>query len=1272
MEEANNKTFDLFVSYSTKPDYRLVRELESFLETFHRLPTPDNIGLRPISVCVDGSDFKTPRRGRGEMTAEVETVIDQHLALSSELLVLCSSDASHSKWVDHEVQWFLQHRGPEYIRLAVTEGVDPDARPEEVFSETLMEADLHERVWYDFRGYKARQARQWQKVRDFDDNRTRLAADLLDLRAGDVQPIWYREQKRVARRRIRATIGVALILLVLTICAAVASVVAFHMRDLAQEREADAKHQLGAAFLEHAWKLWENDRHLEAQLIAAYTTGFAGLEKNEYFDEALLRENSSEFFKAQQLSLFRPIPLRWQSGGSGVHHDSEIVAIAFSPDDTLLATGSAGSEVRIWDVESGRLRAELSGHTDRVTQVKFLPDGAHLMTCSEDKTCIAWELDSYTRINTISAHRDRITGLSIARTGNLIATAGVEDKTVRIWTWPDLTELKTLEFEHKITAVSFSPTQDVLAIASMDYVIHLWDTNSWKRKGKLEKHKKYEQTIWGIAFNRDGTRLASYGLAALEGFDAESAHSRGSVIVRMGSDVFLWDMTTLRFLDSRQGFFPSIKHAIFSPVDDILAVADGKQVQLIDINDDNATSTEQINLGHVNSLDFSSDGELIATAGKDGLVRLYSLTTQTPVKRHDGHSGSITGIAFLPDSQTLISTAVDSTLAFWDAKDGTQVRERLEFTPDASDLCVSSDGHTVAFIDRGTVVKRDLDSRAVEVLGVDMPIATTLAFEPTGNGLFVGYFDGSLRLWYGNDFDQIREFVGHSLPISGLAFDEFGLFLFSSSGDKTVKIWNIADASLLASANRENYFKVLQYSGGYLLEMEEGHARVLDTRTGEHVYLTTPKGPTCSVAAMSPIDPIVVCAFKDGRLEFNDVRRKTRTEFPIFMHNVTNAIFDPTGNLIAFGDAGGRVTVIENPLKPDPEPVRLGTFVVDFEILNPKGNHLVIGGPMKTWNVDVTSGTVEELSPRKLTIKGDFSSDGRLFAFSNDIFQKNVTVQETRSEEPLLKIDMDSPVTKFRLSPDGNTLAVCILNRIIRFYDLIGNTLLYETPNCSADVVDMSFAADSRIFVSVCDDNSMNVFDVSNWKKHEIVILPGKPPSRIYVGAKGTRVYVGHQDGEITVWSLTAGQLQSWFPGQKSKITAISAHEGSRMVATGGSEVGDTITWKGNNPQALQSIKVGRDIQGIKFSEVGHVTIWREGNPQPVQSIEVGRDIQDIKFSEDGNVVVIMTLDQVLTTLVSPCKTLDQSLLQIFSFSKGSLAFKKPDPNLYGVKGWRR
>ena len=126
--------YDAFISYATDPDYLLVRELEIFLETFHDTPTPSGIELRPLSICVDGSDFTLPKDFPSEDPgAELPAIVEAYLAASRYLLVVSSRGARASVWGRKEVEWFLAHRLPGQVLLAVSQGDDRPKRRTKYF-----------------------------------------------------------------------------------------------------------------------------------------------------------------------------------------------------------------------------------------------------------------------------------------------------------------------------------------------------------------------------------------------------------------------------------------------------------------------------------------------------------------------------------------------------------------------------------------------------------------------------------------------------------------------------------------------------------------------------------------------------------------------------------------------------------------------------------------------------------------------------------------------------------------------------------------------------------------------------------------------------------------------------------------------------------------------------------------------------------------------------------------------------------------------------------
>lgn len=132
--------------------------------------------------------------------------------------------------------------------------------------------------------------------------------------------------------------------------------------------------------------------------------------------------------------------------GSVIHklqgHSSWIVSATFSPNVTLIATGSEDRTIKLWNATTGELRQTLLGHGDRVNSVVFSPDGTRIVSGSSDETVKVW---------------DAVTGLEIV-------------------TLPVRSGLQTpREPRGGIRCLAFSPDGTRLVAGRQDGVVMLWD-----------------------------------------------------------------------------------------------------------------------------------------------------------------------------------------------------------------------------------------------------------------------------------------------------------------------------------------------------------------------------------------------------------------------------------------------------------------------------------------------------------------------------------------------------------------------------------------------------------------------------------------------------------------------------------------------------------------------------------------------------------------------------------------------------------------------------
>lgn len=207
--------FDAFLSYSTRTEYWLSRRIEAFLEGLHETPGGKRARLRALQICRDGSDvrqrFCAQRADEDAIWARIKVSLEQ----SKRLIVLCSRESSQAYWVDKEIRWMLEHRGPEAVLLVVASDADPGVAPDQVFAAPIRDHGIQiTQLWYDVRAWHGIKA---PKRRDATDELVRLALDLLDVNKAEqtqALSIWQRERAKRQTQFAVAICGVATVVLV--------------------------------------------------------------------------------------------------------------------------------------------------------------------------------------------------------------------------------------------------------------------------------------------------------------------------------------------------------------------------------------------------------------------------------------------------------------------------------------------------------------------------------------------------------------------------------------------------------------------------------------------------------------------------------------------------------------------------------------------------------------------------------------------------------------------------------------------------------------------------------------------------------------------------------------------------------------------------------------------------------------------------------------------------------------------------------------------------
>ncbi|MDZ8140939.1 MAG: WD40 repeat domain-containing protein, partial [Nostoc sp. DedQUE04] len=375
--------------------------------------------------------------------------------------------------------------------------------------------------------------------------------------------------------------------------------------------------------------------------------------------------------------------------------------------------------------------------------------------------------------NTLGGHANSVNGISFSPDGKMLASASA-DKTVKLWDTSTGKEIKTLTgHTNSVWGISFSPDGKMLASASADNTVKLWNTSTGKEIKTLTGHTNW---VNGISFSPDGKMLAS---------------------ASYDNTVKLWDTSTGKEIKTLTGHTNSVYGISFSPDGKMLASASGDNtVKLWD-----TTTAKEIKTltGHTNSvwgISFSPDGKMLASASADNTVKLWDTTTAKEIKTLTGHTNLVNGISFSPDGKMLASASYDNTVKLWNTSTGKEIKTLTGHTNSVNGISFSPDGKMLASASGDKTVKlwNTSTGKEIKTLTGHTNWVNGISFSPDGKMLASASGDKTVKLWNTSTGKEIKTLTGHTNWVNGISFSPDGKMLASASGDNTVKLWDTTTA----------------------------------------------------------------------------------------------------------------------------------------------------------------------------------------------------------------------------------------------------------------------------------------------------------------------------------------------------------------------------------------------------------------------------------------------------------------------------------------------
>jgi len=830
-----------------------------------------------------------------------------------------------------------------------------------------------------------------------------------------------------------------------------------------------------------------------------------------------------------------------------------VLAVAYSPDGTTLASAGDDAVIRLRDLASGRVVGRLEGHGDAVSCLAFSPDGRTLATGSYDRTIRLWDVATRRLKTTLTGHANWVFSVAFSPDGATLASGG-HDKTVRIWDVGTGRQTATLAgHSASVRAVAFAPDGygSLLASGGADQLVLVWDLRTRAVRARLEGHKGM---VRALSFAPGGATLATGG---------------------EDGEVRLWDTTWGRLRAALAGHSDMVTCLAFSPGGGILATGSlDASVKLWETSTGRERASLQGHLDGVSAVAFAPDARQMATGGFDGSVRLWE--PAAPIFSPAAclpYPGEPRSLAFSPDNRSLRAAGLAGVVR-WDVKAGSTIpitgkeeATALAAAPDGTCYATAGPAGKVALFDAVS------DERLATFEGHKGSVRS-IAFSADSRLLASGDQNGVVRIWDASARQPLGAFPALARPIACVQFSPDGRMLAVATGDEresspgSVTLWDVGTGRTLGTL--------------------DGHAR------GALSVAFSPDGATIATAGA------------DGVVRLWDTA--TRSPRNTLKYSGCQSVaFSPDGRILASAHQGGDVVLWDARGGRQLGLLKGHRDQVYQVVFSPDGRSLATAGKdrtVKLWSLATRRQTARATLKRDLTPVRSvaYSPDGRTLAVADGPLDAGgtVTLWDLAARRPTATLEgHERGVVTVVFSPDGTSLASGSCDGTIRIWEVATGTCRHELPGLSG-LTELAFSPDGRLLASAGEGNIVTLWDVATGTEASRLTDLRWPVYTVAFSPDGTLLATGGgapdnrpgAEGELKVWDVAKHSVVATLGGHAGAVLAVGFSPDGLELASGGLD--ETVRlWDVKKARGRLAIGgLSNCVQALAYSPDGRMLAW--------------------------------------------------------------------------------
>ncbi|RAM49420.1 MAG: hypothetical protein C6Y22_22395 [Hapalosiphonaceae cyanobacterium JJU2] len=766
---------------------------------------------------------------------------------------------------------------------------------------------------------------------------------------------------------------------------------------------------------------------------------------------------------------------------------TDVYTVAFSPDHQQIATGGSDGTVKLWDIKDGN-----------ITSSKSQPEGGiKTKQGTEDETVYS----------VVFLNKDKL------------ATIGEGDK-VKVW---DISsgqmEAEVSTKQEYIDKLAFSSEKKLLAIAGRDNQVSLCKVSIGQNKVSLCEAPSNRPTgksiVETVAFTRDHRLAIATEDGTIKLWDVKENNINPSKTAPK-------EIKTNQYIVYSMALLSDGKLATVGADDTvILQDSSGKQIQQIQPLERSIRN---------NSVALSPDGNLLATGGDDGIVRLWD-SFGKPRGRFKIGQGTISSVEFSPDGTQLVTAGQENnTVKLWDISSGTEKQTisigqkgivSVVFNPqNPKDLgTIGVDGTFKIW--NVSEESKDAQKKPISEIPTNLQEVKSAVFTPNGQVLITLSKDGKVQRW-DNPQKPTNLLANFQVEIASLALSPDGKKIAIGGADGTVWEWDDTskEPKLLLKTQQGSIDALAYTPDGKLATVGEDNTVRLWETSG-YLPIEFPRQEDVHSMAFNSESKNLVTVEKNGTAKLWDSSGKLLKQIPV-QKDVEYKVAFSADNKLAFAGNDGTVKLLDasgNQIaeeQTEQGAITSVMFSLDGKLLVTIGENTV-----KLWKVEEDGA---------LTLKRGFDK--------TDL--KNL-------------LPDDEEVSSIAFNPENQLLVVAGDNGTVKVHNISNNkddSFLVEQNKVSS----MAFSHDGKLLATAGEDGSLRLGDTSGKSFDQIQTLQGKVTSIVFSRDRKLLATIGEKKDKTTLklWQISENNRLRQFKEPQEDIYNVAFSPDAKLLATYG------------------------------------------------------------------------------------------------------------------------